>query len=164
MSSEGSGSLDDGGSRGWLGRVLVGNSMNNHVIRGHPLTRDVRKEWRTNDRFLVKVSNVSHYHLKDGVFVGGFGDNLVKVRTDIKEVLDIEIILISTTDEGTAGIGGLQYKIVDTNVLNKFGLLLAVGRTIEGADDNFLYRSWFSRLDKAPADLNILRNMDWKFR
>ena len=127
------------------------------------MARNVREEWRTNDRFIVEVSNVSHNHLKDGVSVGGFGDDLVEVRADVKEMLDIKIIFVSTTDESTAGISGLQNEVVHTNMLHQFGFLLAMRRAVKRTNDYFLDGSRCSGLDKAPADLNILRNMDWEF-
>ena len=112
--------------------------MNNHVVRGDTMTRDVREEWRADDRFIVEMTNISHNDLKNGVSVGGFSHYLAEGGTDVKEVPDIEIIFISTTDEGTVRKGGLEDVIVDTNVLHKFGLLLAVRWAVEGADDNLL--------------------------
>ena len=45
---------------------------------------------------------------------------------------------VPTTDESTVGICGFKCEVVDTDVFNQFGLLLAVGRAVKGADDDFL--------------------------
>ena len=63
--------------------------MNNLVVRGDSMTCYVRKKRRADDRFIVEVSNVSDNDLKNGVFMGGFGDNLIEAGRDTKEMLDI---------------------------------------------------------------------------
>ena len=100
--------------------------MNNHVVRGNTMSRDIRKEGRADDSFIVQMPNIGYNHLENGVFVGVFRDNLAEVWADVQEVFDVKIIFVSTTDECTAGISGFQCEVVDTDVLNQFGPLLAV--------------------------------------
>ena len=97
------------------------------------------------------------------MFVGVFSDNLAEVRADVQEVFDVEIIFVTTTNECTTGIFGFQCKVVDTDVLNKFGLLLAVRRAVERADDDFFDGARTSGFNKAPADFNVRRHMNRKF-
>ena len=74
-------------------------SMNSHVVRGHSIARDVRKEGRMNDRFIVEMTDISDNDVEDGVFVGGLGDNLAEARADIQKMFDVTIILVTTTEE-----------------------------------------------------------------
>ena len=71
------------------GRVFVRNGMNNLVVRGDSMPCYVRKKRRADDRFIVEVSNVSDNDLKNGVFMGGFGDSLMEAGRDTKEMFDI---------------------------------------------------------------------------
>ena len=127
--------------------------MNNTVIRGDSMARYVRKKRRADNRFIVKVTDVSDNDLKDGALMGRLSDYLVEARRDVEEVFDIQVVLITTTDEGRVVERGFHLEIVDTYMFNKFSFLLAMRRAIEGADNYFFNRSWRSRLDKAPAYL-----------
>ena len=67
---------------------------------------------------MVKMTNVSDKNLKDRVLMGDLGDNLAKGGTDVKKVLDVEVIFVTTTHESTANMGSFQFKVVDTDVFN----------------------------------------------
>ena len=53
LGSEWSGCLDDGGSFGSFGGVFVGSGMDNHMVRGDTMSRDVRKKGRADDWLIV---------------------------------------------------------------------------------------------------------------
>ena len=106
LGGERPGGLDNGGSLGGVGGVFVGGGMDNHMVRRNTMTRNVRKKGRADDRLIIQMPNIGHNNLKDGVFVGGFSDNLAEVWADVQEVFDVEIIFVSSTDECTARISG----------------------------------------------------------
>ena len=79
---------------------------------------EVRKESRANFRFMVEVTNISDYDIESGSLVGGFGDYLSKTGTDVKEMLDIQVVLVTTTNKSTIRVGCFQTVVVGTNVFN----------------------------------------------
>ena len=86
--------------------------MNNTVIRGDSMARYVRKKRRADNRFIVKVTDVSDNDLKDGVLMGRLSDYLVEARRDVEKVFDIQVVLITTTDEGRVVERGFHLEIV----------------------------------------------------
>ena len=50
--------------------------------------------------------------------MSGFSVYLAEARAYVQEVLDMEIILISSTNERIGRHGGFQLEIVDTNMFN----------------------------------------------
>ena len=82
------------------------------------MSRSVWLKRRTDDRFVVKMTNVSDKNLEDRVLMGDLGDNLAKGGTNVKKVLDVEVIFVTTTHESTANMGCFQFKVVDTDVFN----------------------------------------------
>ena len=138
--------------------------MDSHVVRGHSIAWDIRREGRTDDRFIVKMSDISDNDVQDGVFVGGLGDNLAEARANIQKMFDVKIILVPTTEEGTVWERGFELEIVHSYMFNKFGLLFAAGRRVERAEDYLFYGARGPGFDKTPADFKILWNMDGKLR
>ena len=57
--------------------------------------------------------------------MGCLRDYLAETRGDIKEVFNIEVILVTSCNEGTARVDTLEAVVVSTDVFNKFGLLFA---------------------------------------
>jgi hypothetical protein len=68
------------------------------------MARNIRKQSRTNNRLIVVVPNISHNHLKDGVAMGGLGDYLSEVGTNVQKMLDVEVILVTSADKGTVRV------------------------------------------------------------
>ena len=137
--------------------------MDNKVIRGNTMVSIVRQERRASDRLTIQVANISDNNIKYRLFVGGLGDNLMKVGVDVKEEFDIQVVLVATTNEGTARVGCSEAIIAGTDMLDKFGFLFAARRAIESTNNNFLDGTRCSGFDKSPADFKIRWDMDGKF-
>ena len=71
----------------------------NAMVRGDTFTFNVRLDRRSYDGLIVKVTNISDNDLKHRVLVGRPCDYLTEVRRDIKKMLSVEVILITSTDE-----------------------------------------------------------------
>jgi hypothetical protein len=61
---------------------------------------------RSDDWLHIVLANVSHQDIQYSLLVGGFGDNLAEAGVNVKEKLDIEVILVTTTYKGRAGVLG----------------------------------------------------------
>ena len=71
--------------------------------------------------------------------MGCLRDYLAETRRDIKEMLNIEVILVTSCNEGTARVDTLEAVVVSADVFNKFGLLFAARGAVERADDDIFY-------------------------
>ena len=61
---------------------------------------------RSDNWLHIVLANVSHQDIQYSLLVGGFGDNLAEAGVNVKEELDVKVILVSTTNKGRAGVLG----------------------------------------------------------
>ena len=73
---------------------------------------------RSNNGLHIVLANVSHQDIKYSLLVCWFGDYLAEGGVNVQEELDIEIILVASTDKGRIGMLGLQGEIVKADVFH----------------------------------------------
>ena len=107
------------------------------------------------------MTHVRNNYVNVLLAMGGFCVEGVESRGDVKEPLDIQIILVPSNHEEGVFISDFEVGVVDRDVLYKLALLPAVGSAVETADNDSLEMNggllWS---DKSPNNLQILGNDD----
>ena len=96
--------------------------------------------------------------------MSSLGDNLTEVWANVKEEFNVEVVFVSTTNEGTVGEGVLQAVVADSNMLNQLSLLFASWGAVKGANDYILDSPRVLWFNQAPAHLKVGRDVNRKFR
>jgi hypothetical protein len=138
----------------WVSGAGLGFSKCNVMVRRGCCCCVVRLDCCYYDRLQVVLANVSNKNIKNGVCIGWFGDYLPEARVDVKEQLDVQVILVSSTDEGWVRILGFQVVVIQAYVLYMGWLFLAVRWEVEGANNNtFNVTIWQLRIEETSAHL-----------
>ena len=93
--------------------------------------------------------------------MGGFCVEGVESRGDVKEPLDIQVILVPSNHEEGVFISDFEVGVVDSDLLYKLALLPAVGRTVETAhNDSLEMNGGLLWSDESPNNFQIFGNND----